>query len=106
MELSDETLKIFKILYCEYLSRRNKGFIKVDSLKFTKDDLQNMDSLFSWHSQDISYALQELKKAGFISRNIIGTVTLQESSLKFMQDKPKEFFKDISKHFIDLISLL
>lgn len=106
MELSNETLQIFKILYCEYRSRRNKGFIKVDSLKFTKEDLQNMSYLSSWHSQDISYALQELKEAGFISRNILGTITLQESSLKFMQDKPKEFFKDISKYFIDLISLL
>ena len=55
-------------------------------------------------ADDISYALQELKKAGYVKIFIYGDCTLTEAGLEFMESKPKEFFAELGSLF-DLVGL-
>ena len=47
----------------------------------------------------------ELKAAGYVKVDILGDVTLNESGIEYMENKPKEFFEIVSK-FFDLASVL
>ena len=94
MELTNETLKAFKIIFCEYKRR----------LKFESEDIYQLDAFKSWAQPDIRYALSELKAAKYLKADVIGNIKITEAGLAYMQNRPREFFEDLSKLF-DLASI-
>lgn len=102
--MTKETEKAFKILYCEYKRRRKSGDSKRKAMSFEDGYIGKIDAFSKWNHDDISYALQELRNAGFIKIYICGDVDLTESGIEFMEDKPKEFFEGLSS-FFDLVGL-
>ena len=68
--------------------------------------IQEYISAFSsWLSPDIDSAINELLSCKYISKNILGIIKITDEGLKYMENKPREFFNDISK-FFDLITIL
>lgn len=102
--MTKETEKAFKILYCEYKRRRKSGDSKRKATLFTAETINEMEAFSDWNNEDIRYALQELKRAGFVRLLIYGGLELTEAGITFMEDKPADFFKGLSP-FFDLISL-
>lgn len=102
--MTKETEKAFKILYCEYKSRRKAGESKTQAIYFEDAAIRNIPGFQKWIPEDIDFAVHELMVNQFVSCDICGGVTLLESGLTFMEDKPKEFWKDLSGLF-DLITL-
>lgn len=97
MSLTKDTEKAFKIIYCEYKSLRKKGFTKPDSAKFK--DIKDISAFSDWLSPDINASIDELRKEKYIKENILGHVTITDEGIKYMENKPKEFFNDISSLF-------
>lgn len=102
--MTKETEKAFKILYCEYKRRRKSGCSKASAMAFADGTIQNINAFERWLPEDIRYALQELKKAGYIRIFIYGDCELTETGLEFMENKPKEFFSELGSLF-DLAGL-
>lgn len=102
--MTKETEKAFKILYCEYKRRRKSGCSKSTAMEFEDGSIQKLTAFKSWLADDIVYALQELKTAGYVKIFIYGDCTLTEFGLEFMENKPKEFFAELSSLF-DLVGL-
>lgn len=103
MNLTKDTEKAFKIIFCEYKSLRKKGFTKDDSRVFK--NISDISAFSSWLSPDIDSAINELLSCKYISKNILGVIKITDEGLKYMENKPREFFNDISKLF-DLIAIL
>lgn len=103
--MTKETEKAFKILYCEYKRRRKNGLSKQESVSFEDASICNIDAFSDWLPADVTYAMLELKKSGFISMNILGDIELLESGIEFMEAKPKDFFNGLAK-FFDLSSII
>lgn len=104
MEITKDSLKAFKIIYCEFKKRRKTGFTKEDSRFFRDGEIDSLSSFSDWLKPDISSAIQELKSAKFIKENIMGDITLTDDGIIFMESKPKEFFDDL-KTLFDIVSL-
>lgn len=104
MELTKDSLKAFKIIYCEFKKRRKAGFTKEDSRLFCDGEIDSLPSFSNWLKPDISSAIQELKSAQFVKENILGDITLTDAGIIFMENKPKEFFDDL-KTLFDIVSL-
>lgn len=102
--MTKETEKVLKILYCEFKRRRKSGCSKPTAMHFENGSIPKMDAFQNWLPEDISYALQELKTSGFVGSDICGNVTLTETAVEFMQEKPKEFFDGLSS-FFDLVGI-
>ena len=104
MELSNETLIAFKIIYCEYKRRRSVGFTKSDSIKFEDGEIYQITAFKKWLRPDINYAVRELESAKYLKENILGDIQLTETGIAYMKNKPHQFFEDLSKLF-DLASI-
>lgn len=102
--MTKETEKALKILYCEYKRRRKSGCSKATAMAFEDGTIQKISAFEKWLPQDISYALQELKTAGYMRIFIYGDCVLTEAGLEFMENKPKEFFSELGGLF-DLVGL-
>lgn len=103
--MTKETEKAFKILYCEYKRRRKEGASKQSAVQFEESEIKTIPVFSKWHPSDIVFAMQELKKAGYVSMNICGDIELLETGIEFMEEKPKDFFLGIAD-FFDLASIL
>ena len=104
MELSNETLMAFKIIYCEYKRRRSVGFTKPDSIKFTDGEVYQIAAFKKWLQPDIDYAIHELETSKYLKENILGDIQITETGISYMESKPRQFFEDLSKLF-DLASI-
>lgn len=104
MSLTRDSEKAFKIIFCEYKRLRKAGFTKDDSRQFKSGSIYKIDAFSNWLRPDIDSALREIESAGFIKENIIGDITISNEGIKYMEDKPKEFFGELSGLF-DLVSL-
>lgn len=104
MEITKDALKAFKIIYCEFKRRRKAGFTKIDSLTFSDGELESLPAFSKWLKPDIQTAFEELKSAKYLKEDIIGNIKITDSGLLFMENKPKEFFNDLTNLF-DIVSL-
>lgn len=104
MELSNETLTVFKIIYCEYKRRRSVGFTKSDSINFKDGEIYQIAAFKNRLRPDIDYAVHELVTVKYLKENILGDIQLTEAGIAYMQSKPRQFFEDLSKLF-DLASI-
>ena len=104
MESSSETLMAFKIIYCEYKRRRSVGFTKPDSIKFKDGEIYQIAAFKKWLQPDVDYAIHELVTVKYLKKNILGDIQLTEAGIAYMQNKPRQFFEDLSKLF-DLASI-
>ena len=102
--MTRETEKAFKILYCEYKHRRKSGTSKSTAMEFDDQSIQKLNAFQKWLPEDISYALQELKNAGYVKCYVTGDCELTEDGLEFMENKPKDFFAELAGVF-DLVGL-
>ena len=102
--MTKETEKAFKILYCEYKRRRKSGASKREAIFFEDGSIGRIEAFSKWQADDINYAMQELKSAGFVKLFIYGDTELTEAGIEFMENKPKEFFNGLSP-FFDLVGL-
>lgn len=103
-ELTKNTEKALKILYCEYKRLSKAGFSESDAMEFCGNDIYKLPAFSDWLHQNITTAIEELHKAEFVFENVLGEVKLLPKGIKYMQNKPKEYFEDISKMF-DIISI-
>lgn len=103
--MTKETEKAFAILYCEYKRRRSFGTAKQEAVFFESTKATKINAFSTWNPADISYAMRELKAAGYVKIDILGDVTLLESGIEYMENKPKEFFGIVS-NFFDLVTIL
>lgn len=97
MNLTKDTEKAFKIIFCEYKSLRKKGFTKDNSRVFK--NISEISAFSSWLRPDIESAIHELLSCKYISEDILGVVKITDEGLKYMENKPREFFEDVSKLF-------
>lgn len=104
MQISNDSLKAFKIIYCEYKRRRKSGFTKSDSIEFPDGSIESLEAFSSWLRPDIESAITELAEKRLLKQNIWGDNRITDEGLIFMESKPKEFFEDIAKLF-DIASL-
>lgn len=103
-DLTNETEKAFKIIYCEYKARRRSGISKEQAIKFADGTIESLPAFKNWLKEDIKYAIKELIASKFLKPDINGNVTMTDDSIKYMDSKPKEFFEELSKVF-DIASL-
>lgn len=104
MQISNDSLKAFKIIYCEYKKRRKSGFTKSDSIEFPDGSIELLDAFSSWLRPDIESAIAELVEKKLLWENVLGDNRITDQGLIFMESKPKEFFEDVSKLF-DIASI-
>lgn len=104
MSLTKDSEKAFKIIYCEYKRLRKAGFSKSDARQFEDGSIYKISAFSEWLRPDIKSAIEELESANFISENILGDITITDCGIKYMEDKPREFFNDLSGLF-NLVSL-
>ena len=104
-ELTKSTEKALKILYCEYRKLVKAGFSQSDAAEFNGQNIYNLAAFSDWLCADIQFAVEELQSAEFISTNVLGDIALTTAGIKYMQGKPKEFFKELSG-FFDLLSII
>lgn len=104
MNLTKETERAFKIIYCEYRRLRKAGFTKRDSVTFKSGAIQKIPAFSDWNKLDILSAVSELKSVGYLKANILGDISITDNAIKYMENKPREFFNDISSLF-DLVSI-
>ena len=93
MELTNETLKAFKIIFCEYKRRLKSGFTKPDSLKFESEDIYQLNAFKSWAQPDIRYALSELKAAKYLKADVIGNIKSLKPDLLICKTDHENFSK-------------
>lgn len=105
MELSRDTEKAFKILFCEYKRRRKTGESKSDSLCFEDYSYYKISAFSSWLRSDIDSAIQELNRVGFLRLDILDNVFLTEKGIIYMEEKPIKFFNDLIGIF-DISSII
>lgn len=104
MSLTKDTEKVFKIIYCEYRRLRKAGFTKQDSREFEYAKLPKIPAFSNWLKPDIDTAIEELQSSGYIKKNILDDIVITDEGIKYMENKPKEFFGDLSNLF-DLVSI-
>jgi len=104
MQITSDTLKAFKIIYCEYRRRRKAGFTKSDSLKFPDGSIESLPAFSSWLRPDIESAIDELLSKGLLKQDILGNNKLTDAGIIYMENKPKEFFNDVATLF-DIVSI-
>lgn len=104
--MTKDTEKAFVIIYSEYLRRRRYGTAKNQAVQFEDAKLRKIDAFSNWNSQDISYCIEELRKLGYVKRNILDDVILLEPGIEYMESKPKEYFSSFASIVRDLIGLL
>lgn len=104
--MTKDTEKAFVIIYAEYLRRRNFGTAKNQAVRFENSKLRSIEAFSNWDPEDIRYCLHELRKLGYIKQDIIGDVTLQESGIEYMENKPKEYFQCFAGAIKDLLSIV
>lgn len=102
--MTKDTEKAFKILYCEYKCRRKSGASNREAVFFQGGSIEKIKAFAKWLPDDIDYAMQELKADGYIKKFIYGDIELTGAGIEFMEDKPKEFFNNLSS-FFDLVGL-
>ena len=100
--MTRETEKAFKILYCEYKSRRNHKESKKQAVYFSDSMIHALEKLKSWNPDDIDCAVKELQSNGFVQCDICGGVTILNDGLEWIEARPKEFWKDV----LDLVGNL
>lgn len=105
MSLTKETEKAFKIIFCEYKRLRKAGFTKEDSLTFEDEVLYNLPAFSDWLKPDINCAIKELCSSDFLQENIWGEIPITSSGIKYMEEMPQNFFKELSNLF-DLVAIL
>lgn len=102
--ITSDSMKCFKIIYCEYKLRRKKGFSKADSIVFEAGQIQTLKSFSDWLRPDIDSALSELVNNKFVSEDVTGRHKLTDGGILYMESKPKEFFNDL-KTLFDIASI-
>ena len=106
--MTRDTEKAFVIIYAEYLHRRSFGTAKYEAVRFQSAKLRAIEAFSTWDSEDIRYCLNELRKLGYVKLDIIGDMTLQESGIEYMENKPGDYFKmfvNVVKDLIPLVSV-
>lgn len=96
--LTKDTYKCFCIIYKEYLSRRKNNLSKTEAVHFTKEELNHIFLQYDYN--DLGSSLQELKQCEFISKNVLGSIEIQEDGIKFMENKVGNTIEKV----IDIIS--
>ena len=81
MELSNETLTVFKIIYCEYKRRRSVGFTKPDSIKFKDGEIYQIAAFKNRLRPDIDYAVHELATVKYLKKIFWEIFSLQRQAL-------------------------
>lgn len=104
--MTKDTEKAFVIIYSEYLRRRNIGTAKNQAVRFEDSKLRAIDAFSSWDPEDIHYSLQELLQCGYIKMNILGDVEILRDGIKYMEDKPSDYFNAFANIVKDLIALI
>lgn len=104
--MTRDTECAFVIIYAEYLRRRHFGTPKSEAVHFEDAKLRAIDAFSGWDSEDICYSLQELKKCGYVSVNIIGDVEILKDGIKYMENKSNSYFSAFSNIIKDLITLI
>ena len=104
--MTKDTEKAFVIVYSEYLRRRSFGTAKCEAVQFDESKIMAIEGFSKWNPADISYCMRELKNLGYIDRDIIGGVTLNEAGIEFMENKPKEYFSGFTGTVKDLLTLI
>lgn len=84
--------KALIIIYCQYKKRLALGTDEEDARYFEDAKLRNIDNFSSWSRSKLTLAIQQLKKVGFVSMNILDDVRLLDEGIEFVESKPKEYF--------------
>lgn len=104
MALTKDSEKAFKIIYCEYKHRRKSGFTKADSIQFEDGSISKLKCFSDWLRPDIESAIEELVSSGCLKEDILGNISITNNGISYMENKPKDFFNDLSNLF-DLASI-
>lgn len=92
-----------KMLFCLYgiFKEKNKTESRTEAKETTIDEIvDKCNSIF--HSDDVYELILELKENGYIEKDVIDNVTIQNSLIETIENQPKETFAKI----IDFISKL
>lgn len=95
MSLTKEADKTMCCLYKEYLNRVKQGQSKSSSKVFKRGYAESDDVLSQWYPEDVADAYSELKKTGFITYSVTGSITLTSDGISYMQNRFKNGVEDV-----------
>lgn len=90
--MTHDTEKALLIIYSQYKKRLGCGTREEDARYFESAKVQKIENFSDWNRSNLNLAIQQLKKSGFISMNILDDVTLLDAGIEFVEEKPKEYF--------------
>lgn len=102
--LTRETAKAFKLIFCEYKSRRKNGMSIEDAIQFEAGEIPKLNSFSKWNPNDVDFAISGLISSGYIYSDITDSLKLTDEGITYMENKPKEYFDDI-KSLIDIAKI-
>lgn len=103
MEITKESEKIICCIYKIYLERRKKGVSKSEAVKFEDNFYKYDKHLLKFSECDVDDCLQELNENKYIRMNIIGEITLENSTIVYMENRFKNNFKTLVDFIVDLV---
>lgn len=99
MELSNDSKKLFFILYKEYVKRRKNGSTKSEAMSFGNAHQIHDTFLKDEEIEDVCSYIYELSKAGFMLYspydNIPHRCSLTNSAIVTLEKYPADIFKTI-----------
>lgn len=102
--MTKDTEKAFKIIYCEYKRLRKAGYSKKDAMEFNGNSVYKIPAFSKWLRPDIDCALEELIEPKYLKEDVTGDISITSDGIEYMENKPKEFFNDLSGLF-DIVGL-
>ena len=92
--------KMLCCLYRTYLNRIKAGNSKTSSKDFKAEYIESDEVLSKWHPDDVFATRNELKRAGYLTVNIIGNFRLTDEAITYMENR----FKNGLNEVIDFIT--
>ena len=90
--MAKDTEKALVIIYCQYKKRIGFGTNEEEARYFEDAKLRSIDNFSSWSRSKLNLSIQQLKKEGYVSMNILDDVRLLDEGIQFVESKPKEYF--------------
>ena len=94
IELTKDAAVFLSIMYDEFKRRKKSGSSREESSRFLPFFWKEMKKLNDIPDEDINICIQELKRKGLVSADILGNVMLTDDGISFSELKLKRFLKE------------
>ena len=104
--MTSDAEKALIIIYCQYKKRLKLGADEEDARYFEDAKLRNIDNFADWSRTKLNLSIQQLKKIGYVSVNILDDVKLLNEGVEYIESRPKEYFDSFINAIAGLASII